>query len=61
MKALQHFEDFYEEVYLELANYGEIEELIVCDNIGDHLLGNVYIKFRVEESAIKAHEAIRNR
>jgi splicing factor U2AF subunit len=61
LKALQHFEDFYEEVYLELANYGEIEELIVCDNIGDHLLGNVYIKFRVEESAIKAHEAIRNR
>ncbi|ORX67092.1 hypothetical protein DL89DRAFT_278967 [Linderina pennispora] len=38
----QHFEDFYEDMFLELAKYGEIEELKVCDNVGDHLLGNVY-------------------
>lgn len=24
--------------------YGEIEEMNVCDNLGDHLVGNVYIK-----------------
>ena len=26
--------------------YGEIEEMNVCDNLGDHLVGNVYIKVR---------------
>ncbi|TPP64736.1 Splicing factor U2AF 35 kDa subunit [Fasciola gigantica] len=26
----------------------------VCDNLGDHLVGNVYIKFRREEDAEKA-------
>lgn len=27
-----------------LFQYGEIEEMNVCDNLGDHLVGNVYIK-----------------
>ncbi|KAL0610202.1 IGF-like family receptor 1 [Plecturocebus cupreus] len=31
--------------------YGEIEEMNVCDNFGDHLVGNVYVKFRWEEDA----------
>jgi len=26
----------------------------VCDNLGDHLVGNVYIKFRNEEDATRA-------
>lgn len=33
-KAQDHFEMFYEEVFEELANYGQIEEMVVCDNIG---------------------------
>lgn len=44
-EAIRHFEDFYEDVFLELANFGEIEDMIVCDNVGDHLVGNVYVKF----------------
>ena len=27
-----------------LLQYGLIEEMNVCDNMGDHLVGNVYIK-----------------
>lgn len=27
--------------------YGEVEEMNVCDNLGDHLVGNVYVKVRV--------------
>jgi splicing factor U2AF subunit len=34
------FNDFV----LLLFQYGEIEEMNVCDNLGDHLVGNVYIK-----------------
>lgn len=41
----QHFDDFFEEIFVELEQkYGEIEEMNVCDNLGDHLVGNVYIK-----------------
>ena len=42
------FEDFYEEVFLEFTKYGKIEEMNVCDNIGDHMVGNVYVKFEDE-------------
>ena len=41
--------------------YGEIEEMNVCDNLGDHLVGNVYIKFRREEDAEKAVTELNNR
>ena len=30
---------------MELAKFGEIEEVVVADNIGDHMIGNVYVKF----------------
>ena len=39
-------QDFYEDIFLELAKYGEIEYLNVCDNLADHMVGNVYVKFR---------------
>lgn len=39
-------QDFYEDVFLELAKYGEVEYLNVCDNLADHMVGNVYAKFR---------------
>ena len=40
---------------MELATkYGRVEEMHVCDNIGDHLIGNVYIRFDDEETAGKA-------
>ncbi len=45
IEAINHFEDYYEEVFMELAKYGEIEEMNVSDNIGDHMIGNVYVKF----------------
>lgn len=33
----------------------------VCDNLGDHLVGNVYVKFKYEEDAEKAVQALNNR
>ena len=45
VEAITHFEEFYEEVYMELAKFGEIDEVHVCDNIGEHLIGNVYVKY----------------
>lgn len=31
-------------IVLKFFQYGEIEEMNVCDNLGDHLVGNVYVK-----------------
>ena len=62
MEVQKHFDDFFEEVFTELEEkYGEIEEMNVCDNLGDHLVGNVYVKFRKEEDAERAVNDLNNR
>ena len=40
-EALQtHFDEFFEDIYVELVDkYGPIEELNICENLGDHLVG----------------------
>jgi len=53
-RAQDHLEAFYEEVFLELANYGEIEDMVVIDNVSDHMIGNVYCKYYNEEDAERA-------
>lgn len=58
----KHFDEFFEDIYVELEEkYGTIEEMNVCDNLGDHLIGNVYVKFKHEEDAEKAVEDLNNR
>jgi len=58
----KHYDDFYEEVFYEIeSKYGEIEEMNVCENLGDHIVGNVYIKFYKEEDAEKAQDALNER
>uniref|UniRef100_A0A3B3CKH8 U2 small nuclear RNA auxiliary factor 1 n=1 Tax=Oryzias melastigma TaxID=30732 RepID=A0A3B3CKH8_ORYME len=53
---------FSQEVFTEMEEkYGEVEEMNVCDNLGDHLVGNVYVKFRNEEDAEKAVLDLNNR
>lgn len=58
----EHYDNFFEDVFVESEDkYGEIEEMNVCDNLGDHLVGNVYIKFRREEDADRAAKDLNNR
>ncbi|KAG2437649.1 hypothetical protein HYH02_011288 [Chlamydomonas schloesseri] len=59
--AQEHFEDFYEDVFEELAAHGELENLNVCDNFADHMVGNVYAKFRDEDAAARALTALQGR
>ena len=47
----EEFFDFYEEMYIEASKFGEVEEVVVCDNIGDHMVGHVYLRFADEEDA----------
>ncbi|XP_057746957.1 splicing factor U2af small subunit B-like [Arachis stenosperma] len=53
-KIQEHFEEFYEDLFDELSKYGDIESLNVCDNLADHMVGNVYVQFREEEHAANA-------
>ncbi|ESO02259.1 hypothetical protein HELRODRAFT_184981 [Helobdella robusta] len=58
----EEYDNFFEEVFTELEEkYGRIEEMNVCDNLGDHLLGNVYVKFESEEIAERAVADLNNR
>lgn len=58
---MSHFEDFYEEVFMEISKFGELEDLVVADNIGDHMIGNVYAKFQSEETAKNAMKGLNGR
>ncbi|KAK6105152.1 Zinc finger C-x8-C-x5-C-x3-H type (and similar) family protein [Brugia pahangi] len=61
-KEQREFDEFFREVYLEIdEEYGEIDEMNVCDNTGEHMLGNVYIKFMHESNASNAVKALNNR
>ncbi|KAL7747752.1 hypothetical protein RI367_006875 [Sorochytrium milnesiophthora] len=57
----EHFDLFWEDFFIELAKYGEVEEMHVCDNVGDHLVGNVYVRYYQEEDAQKAVDGLNNR
>lgn len=50
-----------EDVYCELVKYGNLLEMHVCDNVGDHLIGNVYARFDWEDEAGKAVEELNKR
>jgi len=57
-----HYDNFFEDVFVECEDkYGPVEEMNVCDNLGDHLVGNVYVKFQKEEDADKACKDLNNR
>lgn len=61
------FDAVYEDLYCELAKFGHLLELHVrpnililcavfdvfqvCDNVGDHLIGNVYARYEWETEA----------
>ena len=55
-------EDKYGQVWSEKSKslnsfkflLSKVEEMNVCDNLGDHLVGNVYVKFKKEEVIIQS-------
>jgi len=60
-RAQETYDDFYEDIYSELIKYGDIDEMHVCDNICDHLSGNVYVKYFREADADKALKTLTGR
>ncbi|KAF4384807.1 hypothetical protein G4B88_000203 [Cannabis sativa] len=60
-KIQDNFEDFYEDLFEELSKHGQIESLNICDNLADHMVGNVYVQFREEEHAAAALQSLTGR
>ena len=58
---MKHLEKFYEEIFLELSNFGELKDLFVVDNLSEHLIGNVYAKFFDEKAASNAFENLKGK
>jgi len=49
-----HYEEFYEEILEEFLKFGSVEKVMVCDNLGEHIIGNVFVKYVDEDDAAKA-------
>ncbi|KAK9836330.1 hypothetical protein WJX81_006159 [Elliptochloris bilobata] len=60
-ESQEHFEDFYEDIFEELAKFGEVQNLNVCDNLADHMVGSVYAKFHDENAAARALQGLAGR
>merc|ERR1712107_30820 len=60
-KAQEDFLCFYEDMFLELSKFGTVEALHVCDNLGDHMIGHVYCKFRDDVEASDALKGMNGR
>ena len=61
LKEKYLLEDFYVDVFEELSKYGEIDTLLIASNVCDHLVGNVYVKYYMEEDAEKAVRRVNGR
>jgi len=57
-KSQKQFEFFYEDLFQEMSFFGDIDNIYVCDNLSDHLIGNVYVKFLKDKSAMKALKSV---
>lgn len=57
----KHFEHFYKEVWRTFMEFGRIAELRVVSNLGDHLLGNVYIRFEDPQVASRIVSELRGK
>ncbi|KAJ6230286.1 u2 small nuclear RNA auxiliary factor 1 [Anaeramoeba flamelloides] len=56
-----HLETFYEDIFLKLMEYGEIDELMVAENLSSHLVGNTYVRFVSDLGAARAFRALNHR
>jgi splicing factor U2AF 35 kDa subunit len=46
-------DDFYEEIVDEFSKLGQLEDIQVLENLNDHMIGLVYVKYEVRISKYK--------
>lgn len=57
----EHFEFFFSDIFEELSFFGKIDNINICDNLSDHMIGNVYVKYKKEISTMKALKSLNGR
>ena len=57
----QDIDQFFEDFFIGLSAYGDLVEMHVCDNVGDHLIGNVYARYESEDDAARAVDELNMR
>jgi len=57
----EEFTNFYEDALDELDQYGRVEDLLILQNLGEHMYGNAYVKYSTEEEAERALKHIKGR
>lgn len=61
-KIDEYAKNFFQDIFIECVKMRcQIEQMIICNNLNDHLNGNVYIKFRTESMAEKVIEEFSTR
>lgn len=56
-----NFDEFYLDIYNELKKFGTITDFLVADNLCDHLVGNILVRFEHPEECKAALENLRGR
>ena len=49
------FEDFYIDVFEEVGKFGDVEDVLVCDNLSDHLIGEFSAIRYLSRAAVTTH------
>lgn len=55
------FVAFYQDVFNEVSKYGPVDVLSVVENLGDHLLGNTYVRYLDDRCAAEAVEGLKGK
>lgn len=53
-QILESFENFYKDIFIRLSKIDQVVKIVVCENVNNHLNGNVYCRFKTEEGAKNA-------
>lgn len=54
----EKFDLFYKDVFTHISKLGEIKNLVVCENVNNHLNGNVYVQFVRTQEASEASKQL---
>ncbi|CAH6722289.1 putative splicing factor U2AF 23 kDa subunit [[Candida] jaroonii] len=54
------FENFYKDILIRFAKIDEVITIVICENENNHLNGNVYVKFKTVDGAIRAINELNN-
>lgn len=57
----RHFERFLEDLLEEMSKHGDVQETLTMENVGDHMMGNTFVKFADEDQAKRALDATQGR